>query len=75
MNVLLLSVLFAVCEGQSTTKHKNMPAGSSYYTDQVVHEEVKALREQLLKTNAKLQAMEKTQQSQHGRIFKPYHFA
>ena len=70
MKIFLLVVLFAMCEGQSTTKHRSVTVGSRYLIDQSVLEEVKILKEELFRTNAKLQALETKQQSQHGRLVK-----
>ena len=68
MNIFLLVVLLAICEGQSTTKHKSLPAGCSSFTDQKFHQELETLKEELLRTNAKLDSMGKAHQSQHGRF-------
>ena len=68
MKVFLLGVLLAACEGQTTTKHRSVTVGSSCFIDQSVQEQLKILKEELIKTNAKLQAMERTQQSQRGRL-------
>ena len=61
-------MLFAACKGQSTTKYGSNQAGSRSSTDQAIHEELKILKDELFRTNAKLQTMEKSQQFQHGRV-------
>ena len=68
MQIFLLALLLAVCDGQVTTNHKTMPAGSSCIPDHPVHKEVKILKEQVLRTDAKLQEMKETYQSQHGKF-------
>ena len=68
MKIFLLAMLFLPCGGQSTTKYGSIQVGSSPSTDQAIHEELKILREELLRTNAKLQTMEKLQQFQHGKL-------
>ena len=69
MNIFLLAVLLpAACEAQSTTKQRSVTARSSYFIDEAVREEVKILKEQLIRTNTKLEELEKTCQPQHGRF-------
>ena len=73
MEVFLFVVLLAACEGHSITKHRNGTARSRRLMNRSVDEELKILKEELIRTNAKLQAMETTQQCLHGRLLETVH--
>ena len=69
MKVFFLVVLLAACEGHSIIKHRNVTTRGRCLMDQSVHEELKILKEELIRTNAKLQAMATTQQCLHSKLF------
>ena len=68
MTILLLAMMFATCEFQSTAKGSSQQTGSRCFIDDAMQEELEILKKELLSTNAILEAMEKTQQSQLGKV-------
>ena len=68
MKIFLLVVLLAACEGQPPTFAGGVSPRSSSFIDESVNEELRILKEELIRTNARLQELETTQQNQHGRL-------
>ena len=66
MKILLLAVLLATCECQSTAKHSDKQAGSRCFIDEAIQEEVQILKKQV----ETLEAMQKMYKSQQGKFLK-----
>ena len=69
MNIFLLVILLAACEGQPPSIPRSVITRSRSFIDESVNEELRILKEELIRTNARLQELETTQQDQHGRLF------
>ena len=62
MMIILLAVLIASCECQSTTKHSSLQVGSRCFIDETMQEEVRILKK-------KLETLEEMQKMQLSRFF------
>ena len=62
MMILLLAVLLAPCQCQSTAKHSSVQEESRCFIDEAMQEEVRILKKQL-------ETLEEMQKMQHSRFF------